>query len=108
MGGHTANGADARMRVAARGIVPSTQPAEIEMRYVPSPNGGVLDVRTGHEYPQNYTPERVAHLWNVAKAWDILDIVKCGVIPPDVRSLLAGQIAGALSKAFEDGRSSSG
>jgi len=71
--------------------------------YVPTP-GGVRCIETGHEYPSEFTPERVADVWSATQAWQILDIVKAGVISGDVRALLAGMISAALEKAFERGR----
>ena len=47
-----------------------------------------------HTYPSNYRPG--TH-WATDAAWEILDTVKPGVIPDDVRAFLAGQIAGRLA-----------
>jgi hypothetical protein len=48
-----------------------------------------------HTYPSKYPPG--TH-WATDAAWEILDTVKPGVIPDDVRAFLAGQIAGRLMK----------
>lgn len=47
----------------------------------------------GHVYAATRLPETG---WHFEIAWGILDTVKPGVIPVNVRLLLAGQIAGAL------------
>lgn len=51
-----------------------------------------------HEYPSNHGPG--AH-WATDAAWEILDTIKPGVISLEVRSLLAGQIAGRLMRERE-------
>jgi hypothetical protein len=48
-----------------------------------------------HHYPDRYPPG--TH-WAVDAAWEILDKIKPGVLPDDVRAFLAGQIAGRLVK----------
>lgn len=48
---------------------------------------------TEHTYPDRYKPG--TH-WSTDAAWEILDRVKPGVIPDEVRALLAGLIAGRL------------
>jgi hypothetical protein len=50
---------------------------------------------TEHEYPSAYRPG--AH-WATDEAWQILDKVKPGLIPGDVRAFLAGLIAGTLMR----------
>lgn len=52
-----------------------------------------------HEYPSAYGPG--TH-WATDEAWKILDTIKPGVISIDVRSFLAGQIAGRLMRERED------
>jgi len=49
-----------------------------------------------HTYPDRY-PKDAGGV--VSEAWEILDRVTPGVIPPDVRAFLAGVIAGKLWKA---------
>lgn len=49
----------------------------------------------GHPYPSRYLPG--SH-WAVDAGWEILDTIKPGVIPDDVRFFIAGAIAGALMK----------
>lgn len=51
-----------------------------------------------HEYPSPYRPG--AH-WATDAAWEILDVIKPGLIPLDVRSYLAGAIAGRLVRERE-------
>lgn len=46
-----------------------------------------------HEYPPDYPPGK--H-WSIDAAWEILDSIKPGLIPQDIRCFLAGQIAGRL------------
>ncbi len=53
-----------------------------------------------HTYPSKYPPG--IH-WAVDEAWHILDMIKPGLIPDDVRSFLAGSIAGALVKFAVEG-----
>jgi hypothetical protein len=52
-----------------------------------------------HTYPTLYPPG--CH-WALDEAWAILDLVAPGVIPPDVRALLAGAIAGTLVGLTDD------
>jgi hypothetical protein len=51
-----------------------------------------------HEYPSRYGPG--VH-WATDAAWEILDNIKPGVIDVDVRSFLAGLIAGRLMEERE-------
>jgi hypothetical protein len=51
---------------------------------------------TKHEYPSNYPPGSGS--WSLDEAWSILDSIKPGLIPTDVRAFLAGQIAGTLER----------
>jgi hypothetical protein len=53
-----------------------------------------------HEYPSNYPPGK--H-WAIDAAWEILDTLKPGVLSIEARSLLAGMIAGRLTKERERG-----
>jgi hypothetical protein len=46
-----------------------------------------------HTYPSRYPPG--TH-WATDEAWRILDFVKPGIIPEDVRAYLAGAITGLL------------
>ena len=46
-----------------------------------------------HTYPDKYPPG--TH-WALDAAWEILDTIKPGVIPDDVRAFLVGRIAGLL------------
>jgi hypothetical protein len=48
-----------------------------------------------HTYASNYPPG--TH-WATDIGWKILDRIKPGVIPDDVRAFLAGQIAGQLMR----------
>jgi hypothetical protein len=48
-----------------------------------------------HQYPTSYAPG--SH-WATDAAWEMLDILKPGVIPDDVRFWLAGAIAGRLMR----------
>jgi hypothetical protein len=48
-----------------------------------------------HQYPSAYQPG--SH-WAVDAGWEILDILKPGVIPDEVRFWLAGAIAGRLMR----------
>lgn len=52
-----------------------------------------------HTYPSRYPPG--TH-WAVDAGWEILDIVKPGVIPDDVRFMLAGMIAGRLMRERDE------
>ncbi len=52
-----------------------------------------------HEYPSRHLPG--SH-WATDAAWEILDVIKPGLIPMDVRSWLAGAIAGRLMKERND------
>jgi hypothetical protein len=51
-----------------------------------------------HCYPSNYGPG--AH-WATDAAWELLDHIKPGVIPDDVRAWLAGAFAGRLTRERE-------
>ena len=53
-----------------------------------------------HTYPSKYPPG--VH-WSVDAGWEILDHVKPGVIPEDVRAFLCGMIAGALERVAKEG-----
>ena len=53
---------------------------------------------TAHTYPDRYPPG--TH-WSLDAAWEILDTIKPGVIPDDVRALLAGMISGRLMQERE-------
>lgn len=55
-----------------------------------------------HEYPSKYGPGKPGAHPAVEEAWAILDTVKPGVIPLDVRSWLAGLITGALIRTAKD------
>jgi len=46
-----------------------------------------------HVYPDQHPPG--SH-WATSAAWEILDAIKPGLIPDDVRAYLAGRIAGLL------------
>lgn len=52
-----------------------------------------------HKYPDRHPPG--TH-WSTDEAWEILDTIKPGLIPPDVRAWIAGAIAGRLMKERED------
>lgn len=58
----------------------------------------IVTGENGHTYPSKYPPG--SH-WAVDAGWEILDAIKPGVIPNDVRFFLAGQIAGRLMKERE-------
>lgn len=49
-----------------------------------------------HTYPSHHRPG--TH-WSTDEAWKIMDSLKPGAIPDDVRNYLAGQIAGTLIRA---------
>jgi hypothetical protein len=49
-----------------------------------------------HTYPSQH-PEGLH--WATDEAWQILDMLKPGAIPDDIRFLLAGLIAGKLMRA---------
>jgi hypothetical protein len=48
-----------------------------------------------HEYPSEYPPG--TH-WSLDEGWEILDMIRPGVIPLDVRALIAGYFGGRLSR----------
>lgn len=52
-----------------------------------------------HTYPSGYPPG--TH-WATDEAWRILDAIKPGLIPDDVRAYLAGAITGALMKITKE------
>lgn len=52
-----------------------------------------------HTYPSDYRPG--TH-WALDEAWGILDRIKPGVIPDDIRAFLAGAIAGVLMKRTKE------
>ena len=54
---------------------------------------GTESQMTRHEYPSDYRPG--TH-WATDAAWEILDMVKPGVISGDVRAYLAGLITSRL------------
>ena len=56
---------------------------------------------TKHTYPSMYP---VGAHWSTDEAWLILDHIKPGIIPDDVRSYLVGAIASALMKYAIEGR----
>jgi hypothetical protein len=65
------------------------------MKPHPTLKGAVIG-DNGYEYPSNYYPGSGGK--ELDEAWEILDTIKPGVIPLDVRSYLAGQITGILMK----------
>lgn len=66
-------------------------------------NNDTVTLENGHTYPDKYAPGPKAP-WHMNAAWEILDCIKPGVIPIDVRSMLAGQIAGRLIRAAAEGK----
>ena len=56
-----------------------------------------------HTYPPSYKPGPKAH-WTINRAWEILDHVKPGVIPEEVRAYLAGAISGLLGRYVNEFR----
>ena len=58
------------------------------------------DPQREHEYPSNYPPG--TH-WAIDVAWEILNVIKPGVLSTDARSLLAGMIAAALMRERHEG-----
>jgi len=52
-----------------------------------------------HEYPGGYEPG--SH-WSLDAAWEILDHIKPGLIPMDVRCWLAGAIAGRMERERQE------
>jgi hypothetical protein len=65
---------------------------------VNAPDDGYVIIN-GRRYPSLYLPG--SH-WAIDEAWRILDMLKDGAIPENVRLLLAGMIAGALMKARKE------
>lgn len=55
-----------------------------------------------HTYPSRY-PKGVH--WATDAGWDIMDHFKPGIIPDDVRMLLAGYISGLVMKLEKDPKS---
>jgi hypothetical protein len=53
-----------------------------------------------HTYPDRHPPGTD---WATDEAWGILDRIKPGIIPDDVRAYLAGAIAALLVKAMKNG-----
>jgi hypothetical protein len=53
----------------------------------------------GRQYPSIYPPG--SH-WSADEAWRVLDMIKPGVLSLDVRSMLAGAIAGLLMKVSRE------
>jgi hypothetical protein len=53
------------------------------------------------DYPSHYKPG--AH-WATDAAWEIMDTIKPGAIDSDIRSYLAGMIAGTLMKKRVDNK----
>lgn len=51
-----------------------------------------------HTYPSKYPP---GTSWHTDAAWEILDIIKPGVLDDDVRAVLGGMIAGRVSRERE-------
>ena len=56
---------------------------------------------TEHTYPSEHGPGTSVF---TDLGWAILDHIKPGVIPDEVRAYLCGLIAGAAGKAYEIGR----
>ena len=52
-----------------------------------------------HTYPSNHNPG--TH-WATDEAWKILDNLKPGAIPDDIRNFLAGAIAGTLIRVKQE------
>jgi hypothetical protein len=69
---------------------------------VQTEHGTLRDPQSGHEYPPDYPPGTHAML---DEAWRIIDTVKAGIMPMDVRCLLAGMICGAFDKLSTKGSS---
>lgn len=53
-----------------------------------------------HTYPPGY-PKDSPH-WAMRRSWEIMDCIKPGAIPDDVRFFLAGSIAGALMRVADE------
>ena len=64
----------------------------------PDRNGAIVG-ENAHAYPSSHTPG--SH-WATDEAWKILDLAKPGVIPDDLRFLLAGMIAGTLMRVARE------
>jgi len=58
-----------------------------------------ITLENGHEYPSRYAPP--TGIQEMDEAWEILDRIKPGEIPVEVRSYLAGIIAGTLRRYKE-------
>lgn len=59
-----------------------------------------------YDYPYDAYPSRHPKGtggWQSDEAWGILDRIKPGVIPNDVRAYLAGLIAGTLARVAKEG-----
>jgi hypothetical protein len=54
-----------------------------------------------HTYPSRYAP---GQHWAIDEAWAILDQLTPGLLPDDIRILLAGMIFGTLMRLARDGR----
>ena len=54
-----------------------------------------------HTYPSNYP---LGTHWATDEAWRILDHIKPGIIPADIRAYLAGAIAGVVMKYAVEGK----
>ena len=52
-------------------------------------------LRLPQTYPSRHPP---GSRWSTTAAWAILDLIKPGIIPDDVRAFLAGSIAGRLEQ----------
>jgi hypothetical protein len=55
-----------------------------------------------HSYPDRYAPGMGDP--DLDEAWKILDTIKPGLIPPDARAFLAGQICGTIGRVRSEGR----
>lgn len=52
-----------------------------------------------HEYPSRHPK---GSRWSTDEAWQMLDMLKPGIIPDDVRAYIAGYMGGALEKLFDE------
>lgn len=72
------------------------------MKLTPTDDPEVVKGENGHTYPSKYAPGMGDD--TLDQAWLILDFIKPGTIPSDIRAFLSGMISGALHKERESNR----